>query len=110
VCLIDGNQRVPDLSIHQHTLIKGDEHSISIAASSIIAKVWRDRLIIRMATKYPQYDLVANKGYGTSKHRLALDIFGPCLYHRRSFKPCQISPSSLSDGISPNELPNLAAN
>ncbi|MGJ3249906.1 MAG: ribonuclease HII [Elainellaceae cyanobacterium] len=100
VCLIDGNQRIPDLLIHQHTLVKGDEHSIAIAAASIIAKVWRDRLIIRMATKYPQYDLAANKGYGTPKHRLALDAFGPCPYHRRSFKPCQILPSSLSDGIS----------
>ncbi|HEY9644760.1 MAG TPA: ribonuclease HII [Chroococcidiopsis sp.] len=89
-CLIDGNQRVPDLEIPQTTLIKGDRHSIAIAAASIIAKVWRDRLITRLAVQYPQYDLVANKGYGTAKHRLALQQLGPSRQHRLSFSPCQL--------------------
>jgi ribonuclease HII len=90
LCLIDGNQRIPDLLIPQVTVIKGDQKSVAIAAASIVAKAWRDRLIVRMAAKYPDYDLTANKGYGTVKHRAALQTFGPSRYHRQSFRPCQL--------------------
>jgi ribonuclease HII len=88
LCLIDGNQSVPGLSIPQQTLVKGDQQSLAIAAASIVAKVWRDELITRCAQKYPDYDLAANKGYGTAKHRLALQQFGATPQHRRSFSPC----------------------
>jgi ribonuclease HII len=88
VCLIDGNQKVPGLAIPQQTLIKGDQQSLVIAAASIIAKVWRDQLMVRFAAKYPEYDLATNKGYGTVKHRLALQQFGISAQHRRSFSPC----------------------
>ncbi|MEB3355134.1 MAG: ribonuclease HII [Synechococcales bacterium] len=88
-CLVDGNQRIPRLTIPQETLVRGDSLSLAIAAASIIAKVWRDRLITRLAVKYPQYDLATNKGYGTPKHRQALQEFGPTRYHRRSFKACR---------------------
>ncbi len=91
LCLIDGNQKVPQLSIAQQTIIKGDSSSIVIASASIIAKVWRDELIVRLSRKYPQYDLVSNKGYGTAKHRQALQQFGPTSQHRQSFTPCQLS-------------------
>ena len=91
LCLIDGNQAIPNLEIPQKTLIKGDQHSIEIAAASIVAKVWRDTLIIRLARKYPEYDLINNKGYGTEKHRDALKQYGPSSQHRRSFRPCQMS-------------------
>lgn len=91
LCLIDGNQKVPQLLIPQQTIIKGDSSSIVIAAASIIAKVWRDELIVRLSQKYPQYDLVGNKGYGTAKHRQALQRFGPTSQHRQSFTPCQLS-------------------
>ncbi|HEY9702468.1 MAG TPA: ribonuclease HII, partial [Allocoleopsis sp.] len=70
LCLIDGNQKIPDLGINQETIIKGDQRSLLIASASIIAKVWRDDLIIRLAKKYPEYDLANNKGYGTKKHLL----------------------------------------
>lgn len=89
LCLVDGNQLIPDLDIPQETIIRGDSSSVSIAAASIVAKVWRDRLIIRMARNYPEYDLASNKGYGTRSHREAIAIWGPSRYHRRSFKPCQ---------------------
>jgi ribonuclease HII len=89
VCLIDGNQKVPGLAIPQQTLIKGDQQSLAIAAASIIAKVWRDQLIVRLAAKYPEYDLAMNKGYGTVKHRLALQQFGISAQHRRSFSLCK---------------------
>lgn len=88
VCLIDGNQHVPDLWIPQQPLVKGDQKSLSIAAASIIAKVWRDELIVRLARKYPGYDLLTNKGYGTPKHRQALQQIGASSQHRLSFSPC----------------------
>jgi ribonuclease HII len=91
LCLIDGNQRVPDLPMPQETIVRGDRHSVAIAAASIIAKVWRDQLIERLAVKYPGYDLAINKGYGTTKHRLGLSTLGASRQHRQSFKPCQSS-------------------
>ncbi|HAX76143.1 MAG TPA: ribonuclease HII [Cyanobacteria bacterium UBA11372] len=89
LCLVDGKWPIPNLPIEQKTLIKGDEISPAIAAASIIAKVWRDDLIMRLALKYPEYDLVGNKGYGTPKHLQALQKYGPSRLHRRSFSPCR---------------------
>ncbi|MGD2180731.1 ribonuclease HII [Lusitaniella coriacea] len=90
LCLVDGKFPIPDLPIPQKALVGGDRASLVIAAASIVAKVWRDRLIIRLANKYPRYDLAANKGYGTERHRLALQQYGASSQHRLSFKPCQI--------------------
>lgn len=90
MCLVDGNQLVKDLLIPQQTIVKGDERSLNIAAASIVAKVWRDDLILRLAAKYPMYDLDNNKGYGSQKHLLALQKYGPSYLHRKSFRPCQI--------------------
>lgn len=92
LCLIDGNQRIPNLSIPQHTLIKGDQRSIEIASASIIAKVWRDRLIQRLAKRYPDYDLLTNKGYGTKAHRAAIQRIGISKQHRTCFAPCRLTP------------------
>jgi ribonuclease HII len=89
MCLVDGRQAIPDLAIAQKTLIMGDIRSPFIGAASIIAKVWRDELIVRIASDYPEYDLATNKGYGTAKHRLALQKYGVLPGHRRSFSPCR---------------------
>ena len=89
LCLIDGNQSIKSLLLPQATLVKGDEQSLAIASASIVAKVWRDALIMRLAAKYPEYDLVANKGYGTKRHKQALQQYGPSRLHRMSFRPCQ---------------------
>lgn len=97
LCLIDGNQRVPGLCLPQQTMIKGDQRSLSIAAASILAKVWRDELITRLSSKYPQYNLASNKGYGTPAHRLALQQHGPSRFHRRSFSPCR--PTSIVEEL-----------
>jgi len=86
ICLVDGKFPIPGLSVAQKTVIKGDERSPLIAAASILAKVWRDQLIVNMAIEYPEYDLAANKGYPTQKHRLALQQYGPSPEHRCSFK------------------------
>lgn len=84
-CLIDGRDLIPDLGLPQTAVIRGDQHSPAIAAASILAKVWRDELILRIAQRYPQYDLEKNKGYGTEKHRLSLQKYGLTLLHRPSF-------------------------
>ncbi len=91
LCLIDGNKEVPKLNIPQQTLIKGEDRSISIAAASILAKVWRDRAIAELATIYPHYDLAQNKGYGTAKHLSAIEQHGICIEHRRSFSPVRMA-------------------
>ncbi len=90
LCLIDGNQSLKDLHIPQQTIVKGDSLSLCIASASIIAKVWRDDLVLRMASKYPMYDLEYNKGYGTPSHLKALHEYGPSRLHRKSFRPCVI--------------------
>jgi ribonuclease HII len=88
ICLVDGNHCIPQLLLPQQAIVKGDQKSLAIAAASIIAKVWRDELITRLAAKYSGYDLASNKGYGTIKHRLALQQKGASRQHRRSFSPC----------------------
>ena len=69
----------------QKPIIHGDGISISIAAASIIAKVYRDELMEKLHPDYPQYDFWQNKGYGTKKHREAIGKFGLCTLHRKSF-------------------------
>lgn len=91
LCLVDGNQSVKDLLVPQQTIVKGDERSLNIASASIVAKVWRDDLVMRLASKYPMYNLERNKGYGSQQHLLALQQYGPSPLHRKSFRPCQMS-------------------
>lgn len=66
---------------------KGDQKHYSIAAASIIAKVHRDRVMIDIASKYPQYGFESHVGYGTKRHREAIEKYGICKIHRRSYKP-----------------------
>jgi ribonuclease HII len=89
LCLVDGNQPIPDLDFPQQTLIKGEDRSISIAAASILAKVWRDRAMAELGLVYPQYQLGKNKGYGTAQHLLAIAEYGITSEHRQSFTPCR---------------------
>lgn len=70
---------------HQKAIVKGDQKSISIAAASILAKVYRDRLMKRLGKKYKRYNWGKNKGYGTSDHQQAIKKFGITKYHRRVF-------------------------
>lgn len=82
--LIDGPYKLP-LSIGQKGIPHGDSLSISIAAASIIAKVYRDRLMCRFHEEFPQYGFDSHKGYATARHYEALRRFGPCSLHRFSF-------------------------
>ena len=83
--LIDGTFRIPS-DLPQQAITKGDNLSISIAAASIIAKVTRDRLMVRYHQDYPQFDFSKHKGYPTRAHKEAIRKFGCCPIHRRSFK------------------------
>lgn len=74
-----------DIAADQHPLIHGDAVCYSIAAASIVAKIERDRFMVKMSEKYPQYGFEKNVGYGTKQHIDALKQFGPCEIHRRSF-------------------------
>src|ERR1043166_9107217 len=80
-------RRIPGISMPQTPLIDGDARSYSVAAASIVAKVTRDRLMRALDTLYPQYGFRENMGYGTPQHLTAIDRYGPCPVHRRSFAP-----------------------
>ena len=84
LALIDGNRSV-GITAPNQTVVKGDEKSASIAAASILAKVARDRYMIEMAQKYPNYAFEQHKGYPTKLHYARLREYGPCPIHRRTF-------------------------
>ncbi len=79
--------RLPAIPIPQLALPKGDAKCLCIAAASIVAKVARDQLMVAQEAGYPGYGFAAHKGYGTARHRAALEQLGPCPLHRMSFAP-----------------------
>jgi ribonuclease HII len=83
--LVDGNFRLETDLPHQ-PVVKGDSCSISIAAASIVAKVSRDRLMLRYHDDFPRYGFDRHKGYPTKSHKTAIAVHGPCRIHRRSFR------------------------
>lgn len=76
---------IPDITIQQIKIIKGDAKSVSIAAASILAKVSRDHLMAEYDALYPEYGFARHKGYGTAEHIAALRKYGPCPIHRKTF-------------------------
>lgn len=84
IALIDGNKK-PGLDIEQWDIVKGDSKSASISAASILAKVSRDRYMLEMAERYPQYQFEKHKGYGTKLHYEMLEKYGASPIHRKSF-------------------------
>ncbi|MCR5503101.1 MAG: ribonuclease HII [Lachnospiraceae bacterium] len=83
--LLNDAVNIPGVSIRQVPIIKGDAKSVSIAAASIIAKVTRDRLMVKYDAIYPGYGFSSNKGYGSKEHIETLKTLGPTPIHRRSF-------------------------
>jgi ribonuclease HII len=83
--LVDGNQPLP-LTYPQQPVIKGDDRCPSIAAASVVAKVYRDRLMEDLHRRFPQYNFARHKGYATAEHLEALSCWGPCVLHRRTFR------------------------
>lgn len=86
--IIDGNFGI-NLAIPQKSVIKGDEKIFLVKLASIVAKVSRDRIMLRYHRKYPQYGFDKHKGYGTKLHMEMLEGHGPCKIHRKSFSPVQ---------------------
>ncbi|MEM0909007.1 MAG: ribonuclease HII [Pseudomonadota bacterium] len=87
LALIDGNAIPNGLAVEAEAIVRGDQRCAAISAASIVAKVTRDRLMVRLAQSAPGYGFEAHKGYGTLRHREALEALGPSPHHRRSFKP-----------------------
>jgi ribonuclease HII len=86
--ILTDNFEIKKITPDQQTnIVRGDNHSISIAAASIIAKVYRDDLMEKLHKKYPEYGFVRNKGYGTKEHLDALHKHGHSEVHRKSFEP-----------------------
>ncbi|MBN1485952.1 MAG: ribonuclease HII [Chloroflexia bacterium] len=81
---------LPSVPLPQWGLVRGDMRCLSIAAASIVAKVARDRLMVSWDEHYPHYGFARHKGYGTPQHRQALQHYGPCALHRRSFAPLRV--------------------
>jgi len=84
--LVDGNRFHPYNFIPHQCIVKGDSKVLSIAAASILAKNYRDKLMIELHDEHPEYGWNTNFGYATKKHQQALVEFGPTKYHRRSFR------------------------
>ena len=92
IILIDGKylfKNNPKPKIPCEFIIDGDDKIKSISAASVFAKVYRDRIMINSHKKYPKYRFDKNKGYGTREHREALDKYGICEIHRKSYKPIE---------------------
>ena len=83
--LIDGPWRLP-IATAQQPVVKGDQRCLSIAAASILAKVYRDQLMQSYHRLYPQYNFASHKGYGTREHLESIRRWGPCPLHRRTFR------------------------
>lgn len=84
--LIDGNRFAQYKKINHYCIIKGDGLYASIAAASILAKTYRDDLMMQLHQEFPYYAWQSNKGYGTSEHRKAIGQYGLCKYHRKTWR------------------------
>lgn len=85
IVLVDGNHKIREYTGKQEEIIKGDGRSLSIAAASIVAKVYRDNIMRELSVKYPDYKFEKHKGYGTKLHRELLHTHGVCEIHRKTF-------------------------
>ncbi|KKT81405.1 MAG: ribonuclease HII [Candidatus Yanofskybacteria bacterium RIFCSPLOWO2_01_FULL_44_22] len=86
IVLVDGNKKIPGLKGEQIAIVRGDRRVFAIACASVIAKVFRDKMMVQYAKKYPGYGFEKHKGYGTKYHQVKLASLGPCAIHRRSFR------------------------
>jgi ribonuclease HII len=100
--LIDGNIIPRRFPCRARAIVGGDGLSLSVAAASIVAKVTRDRLMVKLSRRYRRYAWDSNKGYGTREHAEAIKKHGVCIHHRRSFSPIERALNLLQGG---GELP-----
>jgi ribonuclease HII len=97
--LVDGNYFRTDLPYQFQTITGGDALCPSIAAASIIAKVTRDRIMCALDSEYPAYGFASHKGYATRKHVAAIETFGYCPEHRKSFHLKSLERAELFEGL-----------
>ena len=100
--LIDGNRCPQNLLCQSEAIVKGDAKSASVAAASVLAKVSRDRLLIEMDEKYPEYEFKRHKGYPTELHRQKLLRYGPCNEHRITFLKKILPPEQIEEFLNRN--------
>ncbi len=86
IILVDGNKKIEKLEHDQRAIVKGDQKIFAIACASIIAKVYRDRMMKQYAKRFPVYGFEQHKGYSTKVHQKMLSLHGPTSIHRRSFR------------------------
>ena len=89
--LVDGRDVPPGLKQPGQALVKGDARCLCVAAASIVAKVTRDRMMVRLEQHVPGYGFAQHKGYGVPRHQAALEALGPSPHHRMSFKPVRLT-------------------
>lgn len=87
IVFVDGRHKIAGLNLPQLAIVKGDRKVFAIACASIIAKVYRDKMMVKYAKRYPNYGFSKHKGYGTKRHLIQLAAFGPSKLHRKSFAP-----------------------
>ncbi len=106
--LLDGTLHRPDITVHQRVVIDGDRLCASIAAASIVAKVFRDRLMVQLDGRYPGYDLASNKGYAAPEHRAGLRALGTAPVHRLTFASCaDVEQTTLWEAVGPGGADEL---
>lgn len=101
--LIDGNRFARYKRIPHQCVIGGDGKYASIAAASILAKTYRDDFMKELHLKHPNYNWAQNKGYATKEHQAALEKWGPCKYHRRSFRLDYSQPALFAESVTTTE-------
>ncbi len=99
--------RLPESPLPQTAAPRADAHVLSVAAASVVAKVWRDREMVMYAERFPEFGFARNKGYGTAEHRRALERNGPTPLHRLSYAP--VAEAQARAGQIPQHLPRLQA-
>lgn len=107
-CLLLDHLDLPAVALPQQAFPKADTLSLSVAAASVMAKVTRDRLMVRYNDTYPDYAFDLHKGYGTPQHQMALTRYGPCPLHRMSYAPLKIliEMKNRASNISPETGPS----
>ena len=99
LALIDGNRLPLDLPCPARAIIGGDATEQAISAASILAKTERDRLLVELGSEYPEYGFAKHKGYPTAAHCAALNQYGPCPQHRRSYAPVRMAMARFAQAI-----------
>ena len=95
--LVDGNRIIPEIDNKQKAIVGGDAAEPAISAASILAKTYRDAIMVKFDESFPEYGFARHKGYPTPEHIASLYRYGPCSIHRRSFRPVSIIQTGSGD-------------